>query len=140
LAGDQGATDAATAAAYARGAAAAIAAGLGMPLDDARGAAAAVAAGLGMPLDVASLPGALLTALGTLPRGPAPGLAVGSRVGAPPAAPFPTPPSLPVMHRPDSTLIVALITARAAAAEGRTRVREAAFAWKRECDAADSLA
>ncbi|XP_021321304.1 uncharacterized protein LOC110437249 [Sorghum bicolor] len=44
------------------------------------------------------------------------------------------------MRRPDSTLIAALVTARAAAAEGRARVREAALAWERERDAADALA
>ncbi|XP_021316676.1 uncharacterized protein LOC110435442 [Sorghum bicolor] len=44
------------------------------------------------------------------------------------------------MHRPDSTLIAALATARAAAAEGRARVREAALAWERERDAVDALA
>jgi hypothetical protein len=44
------------------------------------------------------------------------------------------------MHRPDSSLLAALVTARAAAAEGRARVREAAFAWERERDAADALA
>jgi len=45
-----------------------------------------------------------------------------------------------VTHRPDSTILAALVTARAAAAEGRERVREAALAWERERDAADALA
>jgi len=44
------------------------------------------------------------------------------------------------MHRPDSTLIAALATARVTAAEGWARVREAALAWERERDAADALA
>jgi hypothetical protein len=45
-----------------------------------------------------------------------------------------------VTHRPDSTLIAALVTARVAAAEGRARAREAALAWEHERDAADALA
>ncbi|XP_021309125.1 uncharacterized protein LOC110432670 [Sorghum bicolor] len=90
-----------------------------------------------MTLDPTDLPRTLLTAGGALSRGLAAGprAAVGAGI-----APFPAPPPLPVMHRPDSTLIAALATARAAAAEGRARVREAALAWERERDAADALA
>ena len=98
-----------------------------------------------MPLDVAALPGPLLTVAGTLPKGPAPGLAAGTSAAALPAgvsgtAPFPAPPPLPVTHRPDSTLIAAPVTARAVPAEGQARVRETALAWERERDAADALA
>jgi hypothetical protein len=42
--------------------------------------------------------------------------------------------------RPDSALAAALVSARAAAAEGQARVRAAALAWERERDAADALA
>jgi len=107
----------------------------------AQGVATAIAAGLGMPLDAATLPGALLTAAGALSRG----LAAGPSAAALPAgaggtAPFPAPPPPPVTHRPDFTILAALVTARAAAAEGRERVREAALAWEHERDAADTLA
>ena len=111
----------------------------------ARGAAAVIAAGLGMPPDAAALPRALLTATGALPRGPAPGLAAGPSAAALPAsaggtAPFSAPPPPPMTHRPDSTLLAALVIARAAAAEGRARMCEAAVAWERKRDTADALA
>ena len=76
-----------------------------------------------------------------LPRPPGLSRGLVGLGGLPPAgAPFPAPPPPPMAHRPDSTLIAALVTARAAAAEGRARVREAALAWERERDAADALA
>jgi hypothetical protein len=43
-------------------------------------------------------------------------------------------------YRPDSALAVALVAARAAAAEGQARVRAAALVWERERDATDALA
>jgi len=88
-----------------------------------------------------------------LPRGAAPALAMG--IGGllpttaalpaggmlPAAAPFPAPPPPHLSHlydgHPDSALAAALVTARAAAGEGRARVREAALAWERKRDAAD---
>ena len=85
---------------------------------DAAAVAAAVAAGLGMP----RVPGASMGAyLFTAP-----------------------PPLPPISHLhaagPDSALDAALVTARAAAAEGQGRVRVAALAWERERDAVDALA
>jgi len=61
----------------------------------ARGATAAVAAGLGMPLDAAALPGALAAGARALPRGPAPGLAActGAAAQAPGCGPLPRPAS-----------------------------------------------
>jgi hypothetical protein len=104
----------------------------------ARGAAAAIAAGLGMPLDATAMLGTLLTAAGALSRGLAAGPSVVAGAGG--TTPFPAPPPPPATHRPDSTLLAALVTARAAAAEGRERVREATLAWEREHDAVDALA
>ena len=77
----------------------------------AAGAAAAMAAGLVMPA----------VANNTLLRFPAP-----------------PPPTASHLHttRPNS----ALVAARAAAAEGLVRVREAAIAWERKRDASDALA
>ena len=104
----------------------------------ARGAAAAIAVGLGMPLDAATLPSELLMAVCALSRGLAAGPSAAAGAGG--TAPFPAPPPPPVTHRPDSTILAALVTARATAAEGWERVREAALAWERERDAADALA
>ncbi|XP_066374936.1 uncharacterized protein [Miscanthus floridulus] len=55
---------------------------------------------------------------------------------------FPAPPPLPfhAAPPPDSALAAALVTARAAAAEGQARLRAAVQAWERERDAADVLA
>jgi len=107
-----------------------------------RAVAAAIAAGLGMPPPTAPLPrrpaptDATALSREAMLAGPLPRVAAGG-------PPFPAPPPPPPNHYgawPNPALAAALVAARAATAEGRARVHEAALAWECERDATDALA